>query len=848
MSTRSEFPAAKPVGTRLRRSPWYHVSLTLGIGMLLYSLLDLAVSHRLGLAGFLLLAAGCAVVLGSVLGLAGYLSPVRLSTFALLNFVMIGLFGWSLTGTLPVSVQVSGSRLIGRVAGASTKLDAASLPGKSVGLYAADFHSSRTYQPPNGGIVGGIGDIAKGGYPSQAWSGVVFRSGGKREPLSSQLLLSSPPFARGSWYATELGELASDGEGLLALDLPAQGNFTISADLKRGSVASGIAVGLDGSGNGYVLIVDPERELISWNRLQQGQVVPASLASAPYRQGFVGGLQSLVEDVGLVYIYCLALVVGAIGIFFGLTAVVSALGSGLDGMRKGRPERAAGSKWYWRHGHLGALTALFAASAALNSYVAVRLLEKLPHTQDEVAYLFQAKTFALRMLYVPAAASPEFFQNPFILTYDGKWFSKYPPGQALVLVWGVLIGQPWIVDPIMGALSLVVVYLIGREIWDRNTGILAAALGLLSPFLIFMSASYMAHPSAMLFIALFVLGYVKSIRRGSWHWGVAAGVSLGMAFLTRQLTAVGVAAPFVVFSLLEMRRDWRRTLSGAAFIIAGFMPVFLFLLYYNHAITGNALLFPHNLVGSYDSLGFGPGIGGVPEGHTPAQAMWNTQRNLDELMLHLFGWPYYLTLAFIPLPFVLKRANRWDYLIFGGLAGIVIAYVFWWAVALIFGPRYWYEAMPFLLLLTARGIQSLALFLKETAGKLWPAKGIRASGVAATGLVCCIVVVLIYFNLSQYLPSQFVKYYRYNDIDGRPVAAVEAANIHNALVFYRPPAAIPNRGYGPMFSLNSPLLDNDVIYARDLGEKQDSYLMQQFPGRQPYLLDGTTLVKLEPAG
>lgn len=822
--------------------------MAFGSALLLYPVFALSTAGRLGPAGFVVLGAGCAVVLGGLLGLAGRLSPSRLSGFVLLNMVLLGLFGWSLTASLPVVVEVRGSRLVGRVAGTSSEVDVGSLPGSQTGFYLADYHSSRTYQPAGGGIAGGIGDAVKGGYPAQAWGDIAFRSGGKREPLSSQRLLSSAPLVRGSWYISELGELASSNAGLLALDLPAREGLSVSGNMKRPSVTGGIAVGVDPSGNGYVFLVDQERERLSWNRLQEGRVSAEPLASTYYRQGFIGGLQAVMGDLGLIYIYGLALVVATVAVFLALRKAISKVTGNRDADTSAAPEDTHGMALSQRRWHVAAIPALFLASAGLNAYVALRLLEKIPHVQDEVAYLFQAKTFALRTFYVPATASPEFFQNPFILTYGDKWFSKYPPGHALVLVWGVLIGQPWIVGPIIGAMSLVVIYLVGREIWGRGTGVLAAALGLLSPFLIFMSASYLAHPSAMLFIALFVLFYVKSVKHGNWYWGIAAGLCLGMAFITRQLTAIGAVAPFVVFSLLEMRRDWRRMLSGSAFIIAGFMPVFLFLLYYNHAITGSAFLFPHSLVGSYDSIGFGPGIGGVPEGHTLAQAMWNTQRNLEELMVHLFGWPYYLTLAFIPLPFVLKRANRWDYLILGGLAGVIVAYVFWWAVALIFGPRYWYETMPFLLLLTARGVQSLALFLQDTPAKLWSGEGRRGSWMASAGLVCCMVGVLIYFNLSQYLPSQFDKYYRYNDIDGRPVAAVEAAGIHNALVFYRPPAAIANRGYGPIFSLNSPLLDNDIIYARDLGEEKDRILMSQFPNRQPYLLDGAVLVRLDPAG
>lgn len=811
-------------------------------------LVTILATGRTGPVSFVLLAMGLIMVLGVLLFASVGASTTMLVAWVLPNLGFLVLLGWSLGQSLPVRVQVGDGKIAGTVAGIVCELEVDRSPDRRAGLYLQDYRSSRTYQPPGdnpSGLLAGLRDLGKVGYPREGWDTLTIRSGGRSEARSPDWLVTSSRENTGRWYVDELGAASSTGKGLLSFDVTASGKYAIDTALKRPAVAAGIAVGLNEEGDGYLFLVDPERERMSWHRLEGGD--PGEiLSSAYYRQDFTGGLQSVVRDLALIYVYGLGLSLAAlavcllVGAALGLAAGRRRVQSnGKDGMKRVaaalRSRRAAGAL----------AGALFLTSTATSSYVALRLLEGIPHVQDEVAYLFQAKTFGLWRISVPAAPYPEFFQNPFILTYGGEWFSKYPPGHALVLVWGVLAGQPWLVGPILGACSLVVVYLIGSELWDRRTGLLAALLGVFSPFLIFMSASYLAHPSAMLFIALFILCYVKVTRRGGWWWGLGAGFFLGMAFITRQLTAVGAAAPFVVFSLLEMRRDWRRTLSGGVSIVIGFVPVLLFLLLYNHLLTGSPLVFPHNLVGSYDSIGFGPGIGGVPEGHTPAQAMWNTQRNLNELMVDLFGWPFYLTLAFIPLTFALGRAGRWDFLMLGGLAGIVVGYVFWWAVALIFGPRYWYEALPFLLLLTSRGLLSLVAFMAQTAGKLVRA-GPRWTPQAAAGVtICSVMVVLLYFNLSTYMPEQFQKYYRYNGIDRRPIAAVEKADLHNAVVFFRPDPAISNRGYGPVFSMNSPLLDNDVVFARDLGEEKNRILMTAFPGRRFYLLDGSQLSELD---
>jgi len=41
--------------------------------------------------------------------------------------------------------------------------------------------------------------------------------------------------------------------------------------------------------------------------------------------------------------------------------------------------------------------------------------ERLPHLEDEVAYLFQARTMAMGRLTVPSPAQPDSFWTPFVL-------------------------------------------------------------------------------------------------------------------------------------------------------------------------------------------------------------------------------------------------------------------------------------------------------------------------------------------------------------------------------------------------------------------------------------------------
>src|SRR3712207_7964938 len=60
--------------------------------------------------------------------------------------------------------------------------------------------------------------------------------------------------------------------------------------------------------------------------------------------------------------------------------------------------------------------------------------------------------------YTTLFRSPEFFAIPFIMTRDGLWFGKYPPGYPPVLALGVLVDRPWLVNPTLAALAVGLVF------------------------------------------------------------------------------------------------------------------------------------------------------------------------------------------------------------------------------------------------------------------------------------------------------------------------------------------------------------------------------------------------------
>jgi len=108
-----------------------------------------------------------------------------------------------------------------------------------------------------------------------------------------------------------------------------------------------------------------------------------------------------------------------------------------------------------------------------------------------------------------------------------------------------------------------------------------------------------------------------------------------------------------------------------------------------------------------DHFGFGDGVGFYLR-HTLAAGLANTDELLTLLQFDLFGWPPLFALGLVLVPFLGGRARAWDFVALGGVLAFVVAYVGYFYHGVALGPRYYFEAMPWLLLLGARGAQVLA--------------------------------------------------------------------------------------------------------------------------------------------
>jgi len=395
-----------------------------------------------------------------------------------------------------------------------------------------------------------------------------------------------------------------------------------------------------------------------------------------------------------------------------------------------------------------------------------------------------------------------------------------------LLMLGVFFGAPWIINPLLGSATLILFYQLGKELYGEVIGRLSALLGLLSPFVLFMSSEFMNHSSSLFFFMLFALYFVKMFRSSSIRHALIAGCSLGWLMTIRQLTAVGVALPLLLYGCWVYRSTWRQALNPIITFIGSTSFFILMLLLFNYLTNGHPLTFGYQMLYGDETLpGFGNAAWGGP--HTIVKGIHHTLDNLLGMNKYLFEWPI-PSLVFLIILFASWTLNKWDYLLVGGFVSLAFVYVFYWYQDWCFGPRYLYEAAGLTILLTARGIERVPYWIR------FVFRG-RASIRSVSAVTAFVVALLFGVGFVSNIPAHLDLYGRgYWGVTGKARKTVEQHRLSNAIVFTK-------TYYGSVLTANLPDLTNNVLFVRDLGSENNKKLMRLYRGYCFYIVTEDSL-------
>ncbi len=462
-------------------------------------------------------------------------------------------------------------------------------------------------------------------------------------------------------------------------------------------------------------------------------------------------------------------------------------------------------------------------------FVAEKTFEQLPHIEDEMAFVWQARVFTENQITIPSPPQSKSFFIPFVIDHNGQRFGKYPPGWPMMLSLGIRLGLRAWINPFLAGLAVWLTYRLGQKLFSGKVGLLAALLTATSPFFLINAGSLLSHTWSFFLTLVFIAAWLDTFEISNnkvsamlvpkWMTVSAAGLSLGLLAITRPVTALGVATPFGCHGLFLLARGNPKIRKRVLIIGALTILVGSFLFVWQYAATGDPLLNPYTIYWSYDKVGFGEGFGRQEGGHSLYWTWRNLKISLEAAKKDLFGWGI---LSWIFLPFGLWAARRklLAWLSVGTVIGLFGFYATYWVSSTVTGPRYYYEGIFTASILSAAGIAWLA-------GK-W-----NGTGKVRFTLTTMLVTLLLGYNLLEYLPNRLASFHNLYGIqraDIEPFITPEAEALAPALVFVQVQGTWAD--YGALLDLEDPWLTSPFIFVMGQANAKNPAFAKYFPDRQ----------------
>ena len=461
--------------------------------------------------------------------------------------------------------------------------------------------------------------------------------------------------------------------------------------------------------------------------------------------------------------------------------------------------------------------------AAISTWVAIDILGGLPHQIDEVVYLLQARWLLDGEVAPPASVIQEHLRVPFTYLIDDRWVGHYPVGWPAILAGGLAVGVPHLVTPVLGFAFILLLFLVGREMDDEITGLAAASLAVVSPLARLLSGSMFPHTACAVLVLLAIWFVLLSRRLPGWWPGACAGAAMGCCLAVRPMTAVAVSAVLggwlVLDALFEEQRARSKWLCVAAAVGTGLVASAPTLVH-NAVVTGNCWSLPYSF-----AQGSMYGLDNIPFGI----------RNLDAILravsssLTGWGWPLSiggfalaLPLAFVAIPFLLRRSRPEDRLLLVLFVVVALGHLPTKANGLHgYGARYYFDVAACLYLLSARGFRELARWA-------------RPSRSAVTAVVA--IFVALNLTAAAVLPTRLALYRGYYNVSGELERQLEVTGLKKAVILVDEENWEP---WGEGARLMTGPKRHEIILAIDL--EDNSAIEKAYPGWPVMRWDGERL-------
>jgi hypothetical protein len=420
-----------------------------------------------------------------------------------------------------------------------------------------------------------------------------------------------------------------------------------------------------------------------------------------------------------------------------------------------------------------------------------------------------------------------------------RWYPVPLPGWPAMLALGVRAGVPWLVNPVLAGLNVLMIYILLWELYSRRTARMAVFLLCISPWYAFLAMSFMTHTFSLTCALVASVGIVWARRTGRAVWAWLGGLALGMLALIRPLEGLIMAGLLGLWAIgLGGRRLKGSAIAG---LVIGSVAIGATMLPFNQYLTGDPTMLPMTAYGNerygpkVNALGFGPdrGLGWAHDpypGHSPRDALVNANLNTFSINVELLGWSMG-SLALIALILLSGALNKSDYLVLAVIVAVFAAHFFYYfGGGPDFGARYWFLMIVPCVVLTVRGMQHLRAKLES-----------GPSGSASAGVrVMAAVLVLCVLALANFFPWRAIdKYHHYRGMRPDVRYLAEEHGFGTSLVLIR---GDEHSDYASATVYNPLDVRADgPVYAWDRNPEVRAQVLDAYRDRPVWIVDGPTL-------
>ena len=216
------------------------------------------------------------------------------------------------------------------------------------------------------------------------------------------------------------------------------------------------------------------------------------------------------------------------------------------------------------------------ALAVLGLILAAGLVLRVLHNDHGLPYVYyvdEGSHFTKRAVEMFRDLSPGYFQNPSAYTYLLHLVYRVlavPLGGSEEIIAGYKTSANWVFEISRGLAAILCLagvvgtYIAGRQLWDRRTGLLAAAILCFAFLPVAFSRWALTDTGTLLPVALVLLGAVRIEEGAGWRTCALTGAAAGLAIGFKYTAGLVILAPALALTLRLVAERDRATLRLAA--------------------------------------------------------------------------------------------------------------------------------------------------------------------------------------------------------------------------------------------------------------------------------------------